>query len=244
MSDSDILLVEDDSNDVALIRRAFARAGLDVRLHSVEDGEAAVQYLSGAGPYADRAAHPLPDVVLLDLKLPRRSGLEVLAWVRGVARLKRLPVVVLTSSRESTDVNGAYDLGANSYLVKPGSFEDLLGLVQAFDGYWGDCNEQPEIDAIVAWVDRGAPEGKRKQAPPPPQFVNGWNIGTPDLVLEMPVEFSVPASGTIAYQHFLLPTGFQDQLVIVGQKNSHACSLGSGKARLLRQYDRRVLNER
>ena len=150
MNGNAILLVEDDSNDVLLIRRAFDRAGLSSPLHAVEDGEAAVQYLTGEGPYADRARHPLPAIMLLDLKLPRRSGLEVLAWVRGVAELKRLPIVVLTSSRESVDVNGAYDLGANSYLVKPGSFDDLTRLVQAFDGYWMDWNENPEIKAGAA----------------------------------------------------------------------------------------------
>jgi DNA-binding response OmpR family regulator len=86
--------------------------------------------------------------MLLDLKLPRRSGLEVLAWARGGERLRRLPIVVLTSSRELVDVNRAYELGANSYLVKPVEFPQLLDMVRIFDGYWSGLNELPEIGAV------------------------------------------------------------------------------------------------
>jgi CheY-like chemotaxis protein len=141
-----ILLVEDDANDVILIRRAFAKAGIKNPVHAVEDGDAAVAYLAGEGTYADRGDHPLPGVVLLDLKLPRRSGLEVLEWVRQSSTLRRLPIVVLTSSRESADVNRAYDLGANSYLVKPVGFDALTDLVRLLQGYWVGWNEKPEIE--------------------------------------------------------------------------------------------------
>lgn len=141
-----ILLVEDDANDVILIRRAFAKAEIKNPVHTVEDGDAAVAYLAGEGTYADRDHHPLPGVVLLDLKLPRRSGLEVLEWVRQSPTLRRLPIVVLTSSRESADVNRAYDLGANSYLVKPVGFDALTDLVRILQGYWVGWNEKPEID--------------------------------------------------------------------------------------------------
>lgn len=147
MSDTAILLVEDDANDVFLLRRAFNKAGIESGLHTVGDGEEAVAYLAGQGKFADRDQHPLPQLVLLDLKLPRRSGLEVLEWVRGRPELRRIPVIVLTSSRESRDVNRAYDLGANSYLVKPVSFEDLLSLTQALDRYWVAWNEGPELSA-------------------------------------------------------------------------------------------------
>ncbi|HEY6852794.1 MAG TPA: response regulator [Gemmatimonadales bacterium] len=146
-SSTAILLVEDDANDVLLIRRAFAKAAITNPVHNVEDGDAAVAYLAGEGSYADRDDHPLPAVVLLDLKLPRRSGLEVLEWVRQNPALRRLPIVVLTSSRESTDVNRAYDLGANSYLVKPVGFDALTDLVRILQGYWVAWNEKPEIDA-------------------------------------------------------------------------------------------------
>jgi CheY-like chemotaxis protein len=139
-----ILLVEDNVDEQMLIRRAFAKARLSNPLHVVGDGDAAVAYLSGEGAYADRARHPLPCVVLLDLKLPRRSGHEVLEWRRNQAGVvARIPVVVLTSSRESADVNRAYDLGANSYLTKPVAFEGLLEMVKGLGLYWVVLNENP-----------------------------------------------------------------------------------------------------
>jgi CheY-like chemotaxis protein len=140
-----VLLVEDDSNDVLLMRRAFRAAGLDVALQVVSDGMAAIEYLSGVGPFADRVRYPLPSLMLLDLKLPRRSGHEVLAWLRQEPAVRRLPVVVLTSSREAADVERAYDLGANSYLVKPIGGGALVKLVETLGRYWLACNERPEL---------------------------------------------------------------------------------------------------
>lgn len=142
---STLLLVEDDPNDVMLFRRAKDKSNLANPLQVVEDGEAAIAYLSGQGTYADRNRYPLPALVLLDLKLPRKSGLEVLAWLRQQPGLRRLPVVVLTSSRESLDVGRAYDLGANSYLVKPVAFDSLLEMVKALGLYWLILNERPDI---------------------------------------------------------------------------------------------------
>ena len=139
-----ILLIEDDPNDVLLMERALRKAKLVNPLHVVEDGEQALAYLEGQGPYADRARYPLPVLILLDLKLPRMSGLEVLAWLRQQPGLKRIPVVVLTSSNEPADVNRAYDLGSNSYLVKPGGQEEMLELVKALNLYWMILNEKPE----------------------------------------------------------------------------------------------------
>jgi CheY-like chemotaxis protein len=121
-----ILLVEDDPNDVLLIQRAFRKARLGNPIHVVRDGEEAIEYLSGVGAYSDERSHPLPELMLLDMHLPKKSGVEVLAWLRGVEILKRLPVVVLTASREQEDINRAFDSGANAYLVKPGTFDDLL----------------------------------------------------------------------------------------------------------------------
>jgi CheY-like chemotaxis protein len=143
--DDTILLVEDDANDVFLIRRAFEKAQIGNPIQAVEHGDEAVAYLAGEGPYQDRARYPLPVVMLLDLKLPRRSGHEVLAWMREHQGLKRLPVVVLTSSRDSADVNRAYDLGANSYLIKPVSFDHLLGMVKSVEEYWLTLNEPPDV---------------------------------------------------------------------------------------------------
>jgi DNA-binding response OmpR family regulator len=142
---STILLVEDDPNDVLLVKRAFRKANVANPLQVVSDGEAAVAYLAGQGNFTDRARFPLPAVVLLDLKLPRKSGLEVLVWLREQADLKRLPVVVLTSSSEAGDVNRAYELGANSYLVKPVAFENLLNLVKALHQYWLTLNVYPKV---------------------------------------------------------------------------------------------------
>ena len=140
-----VLLVEDDPNDVALTRRAFARSGFTNPLEVVTDGEQAIAYLAGEPPYADRQRHPLPILVLLDLKLPRKSGFDVLGWLRGVPDVRRLPVVVLTSSAQSPDINRAYDAGANSYLVKPVAFENLLALVRTLGLYWIATNEGPTI---------------------------------------------------------------------------------------------------
>jgi len=140
-----ILLVEDDANDVMLFRRAYHKCKLANPLQVVGDGEAAQDYLAGNDKYADRETYPLPAMVLLDFKLPRKSGLEVLAWMRSQTGLKRLPVVALTSSRERTDVNRAYDLCINSYLVKPVSFDNLMQLVKSLGLYWMILNENPDL---------------------------------------------------------------------------------------------------
>lgn len=140
-----VLLIEDDNNDVLFIRRAFLRANPNVAIHVVKDGDTAVDYLSGTGQYCDRNQYPLPELILLDLKLPRRSGNEVLRWRRHQDGLKRIPVIILTSSREQQDVDLAYDLGVNSYLVKPVSFDDLSELVQTLSTYWLGINEYPAV---------------------------------------------------------------------------------------------------
>src|SRR5213593_3626425 len=104
-----ILLAEDDPNDVLLIERAFQRTHVANSLQVVRDGEEALAYLSRQGPFADRERHPLPVLLLMDLKMPRKSGLEVLEWVRQQPGLKRLPIIVLTSSNQSPDINRAYE---------------------------------------------------------------------------------------------------------------------------------------
>ena len=130
-----ILHVEDDPNDVLLLQRACKKAGLNVHLEAVGDGDKAVAYLSGADQYMDREKHPLPTLVLLDLKMPRRSGLEVLAWMRGQPHLRRTLVAVFTSSKHDEDINKAYELGANSYLVKPVGFDALGELMRLVNQY-------------------------------------------------------------------------------------------------------------
>lgn len=140
-----ILLVEDNHNDVLLMERAFRKAALCAELQVVEAGEAAVAYLSGQEPYGDRERHPLPVLILLDLKLLGMSGFEVLAWLRAQPGLKRMPVVVLTSSKEAADINRAYELGANSYLVKPALVDALLDMVKTLDRYWLGLNQRPDL---------------------------------------------------------------------------------------------------
>lgn len=140
-----ILVVEDEPNDALLLRRAFGKAHLDNPIQVVPEGEAAIAYLSGEAPYVDRNLYPLPALMLLDLKLPRMSGFEVLVWLRQQPGLKRLPVVVLTSSGQKIDVDRAYELGASSYLVKPVSFEELLVMVKALNLYWSVLCMKPDI---------------------------------------------------------------------------------------------------
>jgi CheY-like chemotaxis protein len=140
-----ILLVEDDPNDIILIKRAFTRAKIANPIQVVEDGEEAIAFLARKGLYRNREKYPLPILILLDLKLPRRSGHEVLEWLRSQPGLKRLTVVVLTSSQQISDINRAYDLGANSYLVKPVSFDGLLDMVKTLNLYWLILNEKPEV---------------------------------------------------------------------------------------------------
>jgi CheY-like chemotaxis protein len=140
-----VLLVEDDYNDVLLIQRAFRKAKIKPSLSIVSDGDEAISYLEGKGKYSDRSLHPVPMLILLDLKLPRRSGLEVLAWIRQQPTLRRLLVIVLTSSQEDSDLAQAYDLGTNSYLVKPIDFKDFVHLVELIDAYWFRVNQKPQI---------------------------------------------------------------------------------------------------
>lgn len=140
-----ILLAEDDSNQVLLIRRALRKANLTQPLQVVGNGEAAIAYLRGEGDYADRESYPMPTLFLLDLKMPRKSGFEVLEWLKQQPELRRLPVVVLTTSKEINDIHKAYDLGVNSYLVKPIAFNDLTAMLTLLDAYWINLNQRPMV---------------------------------------------------------------------------------------------------
>jgi CheY-like chemotaxis protein len=137
-----ILLVEDNADDVSLIERALRKAHIENRVQVVNDGDQALGYLNGEGVYADRVAHPLPGLVLLDLKMPRRNGFEVLSWIRSQPELKRLQVVILTGSLEKNDVRRASELGADSFLIKPVTFERLVAIVLALKD---DCLGTGEI---------------------------------------------------------------------------------------------------
>jgi len=138
------MAVEDDEEDILLLRRAFRNAHIANPLIEVTDGQAAIQYLSGEGDYADRTRYPIPFLILLDLRLPTLSGFEVIAWIRDQAQLANLIVVVLTASDHVPDVTKARDLGANSYLVKPGNFEELVQMVKRIKGRWPLLDSLPE----------------------------------------------------------------------------------------------------
>ena len=134
-----ILVADDDSSDVFFLQRAFARAGIKANIDIVRDGDQAIHYLRAA-----RQDETIPDLLLLDLKMPRVNGFEVLAWVRAQPWLTGLLVLVLTSSDVSEDINRAYDLGANAYLVKPLYNEQLVSVVQCLHRYWIQTNLCPE----------------------------------------------------------------------------------------------------
>ena len=136
-----LLLVEDNEDDVFLMKRALKSARIVNPLLVVEDGQEALDYLGGAGKFADRDQYPLPAVVFLDLKLPFISGHDVLAWIRRQKQLEFIVVIVLTSSNEASDLSRCYALGANSYLVKPPTPEQLDDLAKAFKWYWLEYNQ-------------------------------------------------------------------------------------------------------
>ena len=138
-----ILLVEDNRMGVELILDAFRQVRLANNIQVAGGGQQALDMLFGRGEYGDRKAHPLPDLVLLDLKMPGVDGHEVLRQIKSTAHLKRLPVIILTSSREEGDRAMSYDHGANSYLVKPVSFEKFLRVVEQIYDYWLTLNVAP-----------------------------------------------------------------------------------------------------
>ncbi|MFN0162088.1 MAG: response regulator [Burkholderiales bacterium] len=141
--DAEVLLVEDDPNDAELVRRALKRGGNVSSVAHVQDGVEALDYLHGRGAFAARRGRALPRVVLLDLKLPKLTGLEVLREIRSHADLRRQVVVMLTSSREERDLRAAYESGVNSYVVKAVNFEELMDSLSRLAQYWLKVNQQP-----------------------------------------------------------------------------------------------------
>ena len=142
-----VLLVEDSEDDITIIRRAFKQGAIVNPLQIARDGEVAVAYLNGDGKYHDRAAYPLPALVLLDLRLPRMDGFAVLRWIRQQPPLDSVPVVVITVSSAVRDVNLAYQSGANSFMVKPADFQDVVRMSKQLATYWLSETTAPD----TAW---------------------------------------------------------------------------------------------
>ena len=141
------LLVEDDLNDIFLVKRAFKMAQIRNPLQVVTDGQEAISYLRGEGKYGDREAHPLPKLIVMDIKMPRKTGFEVLEWVKGSgAPLRRIPIVIVSSSEDPADINRAYELGANAYMVKPVDFREVEHLFESITHYWGLECAKPQLE--------------------------------------------------------------------------------------------------
>ena len=131
-----ILYAEDEENDVFFLRLAFRDAGITNPLQVVNNGQLAIDYLSGTAAFSDRTQYPLPCLVLLDMKMPDKSGLEVLKWIRMTPAVSVMPVIMLTSSSTEADIHRAYIQGANGYLAKPGNPDELLAMVRSIKDYW------------------------------------------------------------------------------------------------------------
>lgn len=149
MSESQIFLMVDDSEDsLLLMRAAFEMAGNTHPLREAHNGEEAIAYLKGEDPYADRNKFPLPTVMLLDLNMPKKNGFDVLTWVRAQPGLKHLAIIVLTASIRPEDVTRAYELGASSFLVKPGSLSALATMLRCL-GEWVQLNQFAPLTETV-----------------------------------------------------------------------------------------------
>ena len=144
-----VLLVEDDINDIFLVKRAFKMAHLENPLQVVTDGEEATHYLSGHGKYADRSVFPLPKLIVMDIKMPRMSGCDVLEWIKHDGRLRRIPVVIVSSSDRPQDIDRGYELGANAYMVKPVNYRAVERLFESITHYWGLECAKPGLETVV-----------------------------------------------------------------------------------------------
>ena len=146
--DFTVLLVEDDLNDIFLVKRAFKMARVRNPLQVVTDGEDAIRYLRGEGKYANRDEHPLPRLVVMDIRMPRRDGFEVLAWIKNDGLLRRIPVIIVSSSEDPSDINRAYELGANAYMIKPMDYRSVESLFHSITQYWGLECAKPELEMV------------------------------------------------------------------------------------------------
>jgi CheY-like chemotaxis protein len=143
-----ILLVDDSENDLDLMTIAFKKAEFNNPLQQVRNGEEAIAYLKGEGVYSDRNAHPMPAVMLLDLNMPMKNGFDVLEWVRTQPSLKRMTVIILSASTRIEDIERAFDLGANSFLVKPSALDQLVTMSSRLRD-WLEINHFPPLNQSI-----------------------------------------------------------------------------------------------
>ena len=141
MEAADILFIEDNQNDIELTLRALNKINVSNKIHTIEDGEEAMEYINCTGQYANRNKLQNPKVILLDLKLPKVSGLEILKRIKSNYRTKFIPVIILTSSREESDLIRSYKYGVNSYVVKPINFKNFNNAIESIGLYWLGLNE-------------------------------------------------------------------------------------------------------
>ncbi|MEB2779108.1 response regulator [Algoriphagus sp. C2-6-M1] len=131
-----ILVAEDDEDDKLLILKAFERTLPKEKVTCVEDGEALLKYLKRAKPYDDLEKYPMPDIILLDLNMPRKDGIAALAEIKSCDKLKSIPVIIFTTSNSIDDIKITYKMGSSSYITKPGSFEELINVTKEIENYW------------------------------------------------------------------------------------------------------------
>ena len=144
------MIVEDNEDDIFFVERIFKQIGARCELRFARDGIEAIEYLSGQGAFKDRAKYPMPTIILMDLKMPRRNGFEVLEWMHNQPEIKLIPTIVVTSSTLQEDVTRAYRLGANAVMNKPVDKDSLLQMLKSFHIYWTDFVEMPEVKASMA----------------------------------------------------------------------------------------------
>ena len=140
-----LLVAEDDANDVFFLERAFKEADVQNPLQIVHDGQETIDYLAGVGNFSDRSKYPLPYLLILDLKMPRMTGMDVLKWLQDQPELRSLPVIVFSSSAHRLDIERAYQLGANAFVVKPSSLGRRADLAKLIKEFWLDFNEAPAV---------------------------------------------------------------------------------------------------
>jgi CheY-like chemotaxis protein len=144
-----VLIVEDNDDDIFMLQHAFKKAGITNPVHIVSTGKEAIAFLAGTHPYCDWDKFPLPSIVLLDLKLPDVSGLEVLAWIRNTIGIQRMRVAILSSFSSSKEIKLAYELGANGFHTKPVCLGDLIEMVKTFRLHWLEHSRAPEVSRTL-----------------------------------------------------------------------------------------------